>query len=140
MTLILYIVRLFLKSEDVRVDIKTLSGLNPFSLLAFYQQGVEPLKRESMVKLFIQHDPAPPTQSDITYTFEQAVITENFPVIEAIARYAPESRVIIRLRRMMNLGVLDHVAINYMFLSSDMFRNRQKYHAAIRYLKERGLL
>ena len=136
-----YIVRLFLESEDVRVDIKTLSGLTPFSLLAFDQQGIEPLKRGSMVKLFIQHNPAP-TQSDITYTFEQAVIAENFPVIEAIARYAPESHVITRLRRMMSLGVLvlNHFVINRIFLSSDMFRNRQKYHAAIRYLKERDLL
>ena len=131
------IVRLFLESEDVRVDIKNFSRLTPFSLLAFYEHR----ESEAMVQLFIQHDPAP-TQSDITYTFEQAVITENFPIIEAIARYAPESRVLKKLRYMaiMQLGRLGQVAINYLFLSSEMFSNRQKYYAAIRYLMERRLL
>ena len=135
-----YVVELLLEKE-ARIDIKNISGHIPFTLLA-YQTRIHPMQRDSMVKLFIKHNPSP-TELDIAYTFEQAVIVQNFSVIEAIARYASESEVITRLKNdgggfFHNVNyILDNMGI---VLPLDRFRTRRNYRAAIRHLKERNLL
>ena len=135
-----YIVEVLLEKE-ARIDIKNISGHTPFTLLA-YQKRISSMQRDSIVKLFIKHNPSP-TELDIVYTFEQAVIVQNFSVIEAIARYASESEVITRLKNdgggfFHNVNyILDNMGI---VLPSDRFRTRRNYRAAIKHLKERNLL
>ena len=130
-----YIVNLLLESK-ARIDVRKMSGLTPFSLLA-YQKIISPENVDLMVNFFIA---SRPIEADITEAFEHAVAKENFPMIEAIAKYARKSEVITQLRN----SHLTPIRINYILssigFSTNQLRKKKGYYLAFKHLKERNLL
>ena len=130
-----YLVNLLLESK-ARMDIRNVSGLTPFSLLA-YQKVIDSRDMDLMVHFFITSHPI---ESDITDAFKEAATQRNFPMIEAIAKYARRSEVIRKLKN----GHLIFSRINYMLgsigLSTNQSRKKKGYYLAFKHLQERGLL
>ena len=90
----LHIVSLLL--EDFEVEDTTAGlGLTAFSLLA-YQNQIDDVDMEFMVKYFIQSEPA---EMDMGMAFHNAVVAQNEAMIKAIIQYAPESEIIKKLRK-----------------------------------------
>ena len=131
-----HIVNLLLEFK-AKTDIKNSSGFTAFSLLA-YQYHIDDVDRNLMVEFFIESGPA---ESDITKVFNNSVTTWNIPVAEAIAKYAPESKVITDLKNI-RLGIFDlmNYIIDCMFLPIDEVHKEQRYHLMSKHLAERGLL
>ena len=135
-----HIVNLLLESKLTKTDIKNRSGLTAFSLLAS-QDHIDDVDRGLMVTFFIESGKL--TESDITNLFKRAIAIENFSMVEALAKYAPESEVInnVRNNRFSVPDYIQHQLDRFNFLGrEDRYQEREDYRLAFRYLSERGLL
>ncbi len=133
-----HIVNLLLEFK-ARVDIRSVKGLTPFSIIAYQNVDVVgSIDRRLMVLFFIESKKL--EESDITYTFEQAAIKKDYLVVEAIAEHAPNSEVIKRLRNTRLISSHISYLVSDMLPSTSRVKKKEAYYLAHEHLKQKGLL